>query len=222
MQGLRQETAVAVMEPGGEPLGGGEEVDIAGDEAGIDVIIGFLHFGVLQPRFLEAGGVDEAVDVGDVDQLHRRVGGALAGIHGAGAVVADDHGGEVVVEGIVEVDAVLQGDVEVDLLRIARRGGGAADAVEGAGEAVDAEGGPEQVGQHLPGQRGGRDGADGLALFQRGEHRTVAAGRGQRQSEGGARFGHDGASCSLAGGPRRGTVAAGRGGWIDLSQLQPS
>ena len=60
-----QPDLVAVVEPGGEPLGRGTQVDVRGDEAGVDEVIGFLHVWIVQSRLLEALGMGEAMEVGD-------------------------------------------------------------------------------------------------------------------------------------------------------------
>jgi hypothetical protein len=41
------------------------------ERPGVDVVIGLLHFGILQPRLLEARCVGEPVDVYDVEELYR-------------------------------------------------------------------------------------------------------------------------------------------------------
>jgi len=73
---------VAVVEPGGEALRGGEEVDIARDEAGVDEVVRPLDLGILEARLLEAGRVRDPVDVGDIDELDqgRGVDAPLAGV----------------------------------------------------------------------------------------------------------------------------------------------
>ena len=53
---------VAIVEPGGEARGGGEKIDISGDEAGVDEVIGFLYFGIMEPGLRESLRMGEASD----------------------------------------------------------------------------------------------------------------------------------------------------------------
>ena len=105
--------SIAVVKPGRKPLRGDEQIDVAGDEPRVDVVVGPLHRGVLQPRLLEARCVGEPVDVYDVEQLHRRFHRdvLLARSYGHGPQVARDDRKQPVVTGVEEVDPVLQGEV---------------------------------------------------------------------------------------------------------------
>ena len=61
---------MTIMEPGGQPLGGCEQIHIACYQAGIDVVVRHLNFRIVQPRVPKPSCVGESVNVDDVDQLN--------------------------------------------------------------------------------------------------------------------------------------------------------
>ena len=63
--------AVAISPSGRKALRGGNQIDVAADHAAIDEVIRLLDLRIVQARFLESGGVCEAMYIGDVNQLNR-------------------------------------------------------------------------------------------------------------------------------------------------------
>jgi hypothetical protein len=49
----RERLPVTIVEPGGASARSGEQIGVARDEAGIDVIVGSLHFRIMQARLVE-------------------------------------------------------------------------------------------------------------------------------------------------------------------------
>ena len=86
-------------------------------------------------------------------------GAVAAAPAGPGAEIPGHYGRQTVGGRFVQVDSLGQGHVQVDFLRVAGRGGGPARLPEGRLLAVDAEGGPEEIRQHLRGQLVGTDAA---------------------------------------------------------------
>ena len=99
-EGFCQGRLIAVIEPGGQAQRNASQVDILGNQAGIDKIIGFLDLGIKQARFRESGGL-ELFEIDHIDQA----GGGI-GTHGRparsdcqGAEVAGEHRGQMVEAG---------------------------------------------------------------------------------------------------------------------------
>ncbi len=62
---------VAVVEPGGQALRGGKEVDISRDQARGDVVVGLLDVRVFQTRLLGAGSAGPDAGAGGYGQGYR-------------------------------------------------------------------------------------------------------------------------------------------------------
>ena len=69
---------VAVVEPGRQTHGGGEQIDVGRDQARVDVVVRPLNIGIAKAGLLEPGRVGQLVDVRDVDEANRGLGASIA------------------------------------------------------------------------------------------------------------------------------------------------
>jgi hypothetical protein len=125
----------------------------------------------------------EPVDVGDIDEPHRRV-IAMPRLRRAQrqrSMVADQDRRQPRAVGVEQIDALLQRDIDVDLLRIGGGGVGSAGVPVRPDFAVDAAGREKQLRQHRQRQRPGREVAAGMAALQRLAERGQAVELRRRQ-----------------------------------------
>ncbi|MGA9026978.1 MAG: hypothetical protein WB440_13050 [Steroidobacteraceae bacterium] len=92
---------------------GGERVDVARHDAGIDEVVRLLDFRILQTRLLESCRMGEAVHVHHEDQLHRSPGfdPLLSRSQGERPMITGDDRGQPIGHRIVSIHAVLERDI---------------------------------------------------------------------------------------------------------------
>lgn len=99
---FRQGGLVAVVEPGSQAQRCAGQIDILGDQAGINEVIGLLDLCIVQARLRKSGGL-ELVEIDHIDQPCRSIGAqlALAWPDRQIAAVAGDNRSQLVGSGLV-------------------------------------------------------------------------------------------------------------------------
>ncbi len=154
VQGLGHILPVEGIKPCIQPLGGGKEIDVLADEAGIDLGIIILCGGYIDQSYCGMRGGGRA---------------------DFGAQVTGEEHAKTIGLGIVDIDSIGENHVELNVLAVHGRGGRATQSRLDCAGTVDAEGCPQEIGEHLQRERLVAEGAGGFALGE-GLHKRHAGG----------------------------------------------